>query len=318
MNEDYLWDKSGEPDPEIQRLENLLAPLGHKPGKIPAWPAAKRNWVPVVLAMAASLLVVLGAGWMVRQRTRSAWQVATVQGKPSVTRLAKGQSLSTDANSRARLDMDDIGEVVVEPNTRLSVVTTQPQEQRLALERGTIHATIWAPPGRFFVNTPSSQAVDLGCQYTLNVDTVGVALVRVDVGWVAFEKDGRESFIPDTAACVTRPGKGPGIPYYEGASAELIEAVRRFDVDGDGGAAGKILVEARPRDAISLWHLLRRVQPEDRARVYDRMAQLITVPGSVTREGIVAGDPKMIDALWDTLDLGLTSWWRMWKSRMAE
>jgi hypothetical protein len=318
MNDDYLWDKSGEPDPEIQGLENLLAPLGHKSGKIPAWPAPRRNWVPVVLAMAASLLVVLGAVWMVRQRTRPAWQVATVQGKPSVTRLAKGQSLSTDANSRARLDMDDIGEVVVEPNTRLSVVTTKPQEQRLALERGTIHATIWAPPGRFFVNTPSSQAVDLGCQYTLNVDNDGVGLVQVSVGWVAFEKDGRESFIPATAACVTRPGKGPGIPYYEDASAALIDAVRRFDVDADRAAAGTILAEARQRDAISLWHLLRRVQPGDRARVYDRLAQLITVPASVTREGVVAGDPKMIDALWDTLDLGLTSWWRMWKSRMPK
>ena len=58
MNEDYLWDKSGEPDPEIQRLETLLSPLGHKPiRQSPAWPAIKRSRAPLYSAIAASLLV---------------------------------------------------------------------------------------------------------------------------------------------------------------------------------------------------------------------------------------------------------------------
>src|ERR1700744_1996973 len=30
MNDDYLWDGSGEPDPEIQKLENTLAKLRHQ------------------------------------------------------------------------------------------------------------------------------------------------------------------------------------------------------------------------------------------------------------------------------------------------
>jgi hypothetical protein len=147
------------------------------------------------------------------------------------------------------------------------------------------------------------------------VDADGTGLVEVSVGWVAFEDRGRESFIPATAACVTRPGKGPGIPYYEDASRSLIDAVRRFDADSDQEAAGLILAEARPRDAISVWHLLRRVSPDDRGRVYDRLSQLIAVPAGVTREGVLAGNPQMIDALWNALDLGDTSWWRMWKSR---
>nr|MBA3396917.1 hypothetical protein [Deltaproteobacteria bacterium] len=29
-SDDYLWDRSGAPDPEIARLEGLLAPLGHR------------------------------------------------------------------------------------------------------------------------------------------------------------------------------------------------------------------------------------------------------------------------------------------------
>jgi hypothetical protein len=315
MNEDYLWDKSGEPDPDVQRLENLLAPLGHKSDKAPVLPFPKRSRVPYLLAIAASLLVLSGALWVAWQRNRPACNVATTEGTPSLTRLAKGESINTDAHSQARLNLNDVGEVEVEPNTQLSVLAIRPDEQRLALHHGTIRALIWAPPGRFIVNTPSAQTVDLGCQYTLNVNTDGVGLVEVSVGWVAFEDKGRESFIPAGAACVTRPGKGPGIPYYQDAPKELIDALNRFDADSDRPAIAAILANARSRDAISLWHLLRRVQPDDRAQVYDRLSQFIAVPAGVTREGVLAANPQMIDSLWNTLDLGNTSFWRMWKSR---
>jgi hypothetical protein len=156
--------------------------------------------------------------------------------------------------------------------------------------------------------------VDLGCQYTLEVNAKGEGLVRVSVGWVAFENDGRESFIPADAACVTRPGKGPGIPYYEDASQALRDAVSRFDVDADVASAGVILSQARQRDAITLWHLLRRVPPADRGGVYDRLTQFIKTPTDVTRDGVVAANPQMIDSLWNALDLGTTSWWRIWKT----
>jgi len=59
------------------------------------------------------------------------------------------------------------------------------------------------------VDTPSARAVDLGCQYTLNVDDRGDGLLKVTMGWVAFDTDGRESFIPAGAACRTRKRGGP-------------------------------------------------------------------------------------------------------------
>lgn len=65
MNEDYLWDKSGEPDPQIQELEEILAPLRYqpKPIELPEEPAIKRtrNYVPL-LAIAATVLIALFAG----------------------------------------------------------------------------------------------------------------------------------------------------------------------------------------------------------------------------------------------------------------
>src|SRR5271155_149020 len=38
MNDDYLWDGSGEPDPEIQKLESTLARFRHE-SQAPEFPA---------------------------------------------------------------------------------------------------------------------------------------------------------------------------------------------------------------------------------------------------------------------------------------
>ena len=51
-------------------------------------------------------------------------------------------------------------------------------------------------------------------------------------GWVAFERDGIESFVPAGASCRTRRGRGPGTPKYDTESQEYRDAVDDFD-EGD-------------------------------------------------------------------------------------
>jgi ferric-dicitrate binding protein FerR (iron transport regulator) len=111
----------------------------------------------------------------------------------------------TDSSSRASITLDETGRVEVDPGSRLRLVTNGPGRKRLSLERGTIHAVIWAPPGEFVVDTPSAVAVDLGCVYTLHVDDSGAGLLRTTMGWVGFKLNGHESFIPAGAICQTRP-----------------------------------------------------------------------------------------------------------------
>ncbi|HET6973852.1 MAG TPA: hypothetical protein VFH96_07475 [Pyrinomonadaceae bacterium] len=69
MNDDYLWDKTGEPDPQIQQLEEILGTLRYQPR--PLVLPRKRNYFPL-LAIAASLLLALLAGgiWL-RLRSRN-------------------------------------------------------------------------------------------------------------------------------------------------------------------------------------------------------------------------------------------------------
>src|SRR5438876_1202274 len=106
--------------------------------------------------------------------------------------------------------------------------------------RGRMSARISAPPKLFFVNTPSAVAEDLGCAYTLEVDDAGNSLLRVTLGWVALQLKDRESLVPAGAACATRPGIGPGTPYFEDASELFRTALAKLDFEPNDTQWSKI------------------------------------------------------------------------------
>jgi hypothetical protein len=317
MNDDYLWEKKGEPDPEVLRLERMLGRFRQELPR-PALLAPRRTPRWLALAAAVVLAGCLTAWLATRPAHGPSVRVASLAGAPEVggTSIAKtgslrpGEDLVTDAASRARLDLRGIGEVEIEPRSRVGLVAARPTEHRLSLRVGTLHARIWAPPRLFFVDTPSATAVDLGCAYTLTVDGAGASRLHVTHGWVALEHRGRESIVPEGATCLTRPGIGPGTPYRENASAALQEALAGLDFRQDPGALDAVLLAAGEEDALSLWHLLARPSAGERGRVHDRLAALLPPPEGVTREGIVAGDRKMRDLWWDELGLGSAAWWR--------
>jgi len=331
---DYLWDKGGEGDPEIERLERALSPLAQStpPPPLVSTPplplvlrprpatAMRGRWVGVAL-LAASVALVAGGLTLALKLRRAvpAWQVTTAQGQSS---WRVGGWLETGAGEQANVKVADIGTLVVEPRTRVRLLGTRAGRHSLELARGTVHATIWAPPNQFFVETPSTLAVDLGCAYTLTVDDDGAGLVRVLVGWVGFKWRERESFIPAGSACPTRPGIGPGTPYNERVSAGYREALAMLDFSpGAPGAAAAltlILDESTESDEVTLWHLLSRVPEADRDRVFDRLATFVAPPAGVTRAGIRGGDKAMLDAWWDALGLGTTALWRTWSQQWTD
>jgi len=86
MKEDYLWDKTGEPDPEIQQLEEILGTLRYdpKPLELPQdllVPRRRRNHFPLLAIAATVLLALLAAGlWLrVRSRNESPTQQASIE-----------------------------------------------------------------------------------------------------------------------------------------------------------------------------------------------------------------------------------------------
>lgn len=279
---------------------------------LPPRPRLSFNWSPLATAGAVACLVLAGlAGWLYVSSTRPAWDVERLAGAPSIDsdsfgtsgRLRVGKWLETDGQSRAQVLVANIGQVEIEPNTRVRIVETGVTEHRMELARGTLHARIWAPPRLFFVDTPSAVAADLGCAYTLEVDDAGRSLLRVTSGFVALERGARESIVPAGAACLTQPGVGPGTPFFEDAPEELAAALSRFDFEAGGTEAlGVVLDNARARDTLTLWHLLSRVEGAERVRVYERLAAFAPPPEGVEREGVLRLDAAMLGTWKDRLE----------------
>lgn len=92
MSDEYLWDKSGEPDPEVERLEGLLGELRYRrpPTPLPLPQRApvhsRRTFRPAYAAAAAALLcmAIVGGLWLglgVRNESTTAG-IAAINAQP--------------------------------------------------------------------------------------------------------------------------------------------------------------------------------------------------------------------------------------------
>ena len=73
-NEDYLWDRSGDPDPDVQQLEEILGTLRYQPRplEIPAAPNRFSKLYRGFAIAAAIALVAIGLSlWVGIQRRQS-------------------------------------------------------------------------------------------------------------------------------------------------------------------------------------------------------------------------------------------------------
>jgi len=262
-------------------------------------PPTRRRWIPQVVLTGALVATILCVVVLTRSHVPHgpSWEVT---GVPGTQRLRPGEVLQTGSYSEAQIKIANIGQLTVDRNTTIRLLVTQPDEHRIALDRGRLEARTWAPPRLFIVETPSATAVDLGCQYTLEVEGDGSSLLHVTLGLVALERGSRETIVPAGAFCRTRSGSGPGTPFFEDSSAPFQSALDRVDSLAEGPERTEqleiVLRESHVRDALSLWHLLPRLDAESRALIYDRLAQLLPPPPEVTRDGIIALDPKTLDA----------------------
>ena len=69
MNDEYLWDRSGDPEPDIVRLEQLLGELKwseralHRARRAQWW--RQRRWW--TLAAAAAVIISVGAAFLIER-----------------------------------------------------------------------------------------------------------------------------------------------------------------------------------------------------------------------------------------------------------
>jgi len=107
MNDDYLWDKSGEPDPQIQQLEEILGTLRYQPQPLNL--PRRRNYL-ALLAIAATVLMALLAGalWtQIQRQEASIPEIAIVEPTPVKANPFYTSSPLAPAKRKPRLTRHD-------------------------------------------------------------------------------------------------------------------------------------------------------------------------------------------------------------------
>lgn len=303
---------------DVERLEMLLAGAKGLPRSIEPprdlWPMIAprlgRRGVPLWVGIAAALVLAFGGLLLYagRGKAGNGWMLAERQGRPTIdggsamrSVLRVGQKLETDEQSAVRLSVTSLGTVSVRPSTTVRLLASSPQEQRLALDHGTIEARIIAPARVFLVETPAALAVDLGCAYILSTDSTGNGSLRVTSGWVELTNGTRVTIVPRDAEATIRARHGPGTAHAPDAPPELRAALAAWDFE-DGGevALRNVLRAARRRiDAVTLLNLLVAAPATLRGDVYAQLARIAPPPRGVTREGALGLDRTMLNRWWD-------------------
>lgn len=303
--DDYLWDRSGPADPEVQRLEELLAPLAHDRPLDEL--RLRRRWrrAPwivggaVAVVAAVALVLVLrasprgacegGAGFAFTAKTGT---VGCANEQVARGVLPVGGVLDT-GDATAELAIANIGTAELAANTRVRLDRSETnQRQQIHLERGRMHARVTAPPRIFAVTTPSTSVTDLGCEYTIEIDANGKGWIEVQSGMVELESSAPAVIVaPAGTRARMREGRAPSLPVSITASGPLRDAVLAWE-QGTPDALTALLAVATPDDAITIVNAA-VLTPGERERVLTRLAVLAPPPDGVTIAGVIA-DPARL------------------------
>lgn len=285
------WDpKDGVTDPGLARLEAALSPLRHRAPlrELPPRKRSRRGWAYAAAGVIAAAAAVLLFFVLRPKPEPRGFKYEAVAGTQRKGVLPVGGTIDTRPGETVRVEVADIGTIDLKEESRLSLVRTGPQEHRLDLRHGTLHAKVSAPPRLFVIDTPAATAVDLGCEYDLEVAADGSGMLRVTNGEVELGTSERVVVVPMLAMAKIRPGRGPGTPAANTSSTDLRLAIDRFD-EGDRAALDDILRLATIKDTITLWNLLNH-RELDRGRIFDALRAVFPVPIWIERDRVIKGE----------------------------
>jgi ferric-dicitrate binding protein FerR (iron transport regulator) len=303
MSDDYLWDRSGPPDPDVAKLEELLKPLAHDAPLDELRQRRRRRLAPWIVG---SIVVAAAAGVALWFATRTHDEVAVAcSGKSGFRFVGKGGAVACGdrqvatgvlpiggvldtGDHEADLTIADIGTAQLGPNTRVTLDRTGATGHHLSIDHGHMHARVAAPPRLFAVSTKAASIVDLGCEYTIDVDTKGAGTIEVRSGKVELvAATGAIVVVPAGTHAQIHAGQQPGLPIVDGTEPGVEDAVEAY-LGGDLTAIEPLLDAATATDAITLVDLA-IIDADHRQEVLDKLAELSPPPAGVTIESAMAG-----------------------------
>lgn len=250
----------------------------------------------IAYGVAALILIYFGYQLLF---TKSGWEIMQFSGQPMINNeiIKEGDTfkpndvITTNENSSVALVIPQIGRFLIDNS---STVKRLESGFEISVEKGQIKKYEDNASDFLIVHTPLAKIKELykGSAFRLKIGERDQTNVNVESGWIIVEVKEFESYIPKNHSCLISKGKYV-IPYPTTSSPELISLLEGFSGINDP-SIGTILSLSTPKEALSLWHLLQLVSNENRFILFDRLNELIPIPGGVTKEGIQALNKDML------------------------
>ncbi len=307
MTDDYLWDGSGTPDPEIQRLESLLAEFRHRRSPTRS---SRRIVLPRHSNLAAcfskcpgflaspplpsfSSLSCVGLFFSRRPRTPPdtgpSWNVASLEGAPQIgSQFAFRHSIRRQTLCRpnshhqflfARFPFRKRSR----RNSNRSQFSRSPPANRSETTNAfnSMSAPFTPPSGLLPANSlwtrpPPSPSISVAPTRSKSRPTAPAPFAPRSAGSASISTAATRS--SPQAPCASRaPRSAPALPISKTPANPFAKLSTVFDLteqstDARSKQLNTVLSQARPRDGLTLWHLLSRTTGPERAQVYARFA----------------------------------------------
>jgi RNA polymerase sigma-70 factor (ECF subfamily) len=263
----------------------------------------KKIPVKTIAGITAGILLPLAVFYLVLGGVK--WETKKISGTPKLESIEindasdfkEGNTLTTDAKSSALIIIPDIGQVEIEPGSSIMRLSGS---YSLRLGRGKINVVKSGASEFLEVEVPSAVIEDyhLDGDYSVEVNTAGRSLIKVNSSWVKVSSENREVLAIPGYYCEVRKGSGPGIPYSFNSSGELKKAIEDYSFSGATEESfNQILFLSEKQDAVSVWNLLKRSSEKNREVVVNKLHSLVELPQGVSPRGASRLNEEML-RLW--------------------
>ena len=149
MNNDYLWDRTGEPDPEIQHLEQVLGTLRYQPQplELPAQVliSHKRSFFPrMAIAAAVATMLVGGTTWLLMYRQKTSMIPGSASTISAVENVKTPENTAASAKDEVVAESKAVGAMKIKPKpsgVRKSLMATNKKFRPLELRGSKLTAS---------------------------------------------------------------------------------------------------------------------------------------------------------------------------------
>ena len=237
------------------------------------------------------------------------WKLSSLSGNPlknkvpivEAEELVPGDMIATDESSSASINILDIGRINIFENTSFKRLKSDNNGE---LIKGKLNVNTAGANENLYIKVPDAVIEDLyiGTSYSVEVDSKGNSLILLEKGWLRVGSGDDEIIFPAKYNLKISNGSRVGLPYYSKSGINLISLFEDYLFNGNENTTLERIIESSTvKEAIVLWNLIRRVKPDQRSYVYDKLYKLIPHTEIITKKDILSLDQDKLQIWFDEI-----------------